>query len=222
VLCTLPWLVLSACADHEVGIKLTAAGVTYLETACKPTCDRMESPDGGPLPGCACVLPERAAPDLVGHPSEARIFLWTPHDSRIRDTGKCMSLLACNKGTQARQTACLAESLNQQLDGAIPGGLGFDGLKSASGAELLLAFYAPTSSSGDAETHCALDDLVACAGLAPPLSGGSYDVACASCRAGAKVAAGRDTGPCPRTAGDRAACFLQTCAALLATRTDLE
>jgi hypothetical protein len=99
--------------------------------------------------------------------------------------------------------------LNQQLDGAIPNGLGFDGLRAPEEAELLLAFYQPINpTAGD--IPCADANLIACAGLAPPLGGGDFDITCASCQGGPRASPGRDNTPCPNPNPDRM-CFLQAC-----------
>ena len=55
-------------------------------------------------------------------------------------------------------------------------------------------------------------DLVACAGLEPPLGGGIFDISCASCQGGSRSAPGPDNGPCPQPGG---VCFLHDCEAIL-------
>src|SRR4030095_4530471 len=114
-----------------------------------------------------------------------------------------------------RGTACasrLAEGLNQQLDGAIANGLGFDGLKNPDDVVLFLAVYQQQEFLIDTEEgqpSCRRVDLVACAGLAPPLGGGEYDMSCASCQDGARNPPSRNNGPCPRDG--TGSCFLEKC-----------
>ena len=106
--------------------------------------------------------------------------------------------------------------LNQQLDGAIAKGLGFDGLQNPDDVELFMAFYQQQDFLEDPEEtqpSCRRVDLVACAGLAPPLGGGEYDMSCASCQDGVKNPQSRNNGPCPKSANS---CFLDTCDGWLA------
>ena len=70
---------------------------------------------------------------------------FTPGDKVVHDSSKCMTLVPC--ADAARPASCVAESLNQQLDGAIPRGVGFDGLKNPGEIQLVLAFYQPLASS---------------------------------------------------------------------------
>jgi hypothetical protein len=147
-------------------------------------------------------------------PPEARLFLISPSDNRVQDASKCMGLHPC---TDERGLAvdCTANDLNQQLDGALPNGLGFDGLKNPEEAQVILAFYQPTTSSED-DGGCHRSDLVACGGLAAPLGGGPYDISCASCLGGSRTAPGSDTGPCPKGPPMMNSCFLKICDTLLA------
>jgi hypothetical protein len=112
---------------------------------------------------------------------------------------------------------CIAEDINQQLDGALPRGLGFDGLKNPEEAQLVLAFYQPSESS-DEGGGCHRTDLFACAGLASPLGGGgAYDISCASCQSGSRTSVGNDNGPCPKDRTQSTSCFLQLCDSVLAS-----
>jgi hypothetical protein len=168
---------------------------------------------GGPNMYVPCKTP--------GHPYEyptkltegqtdARLFLISPGDRRIQAASKCMRLHPCFDGGRVGRESCMASDINQQLDGAMPNGLGFDGLKNPEEAQLVLAFYQPTSTSEE-DGGCHRLDMVACAGLAPPLGGGAYDVSCASCLNGPKTTQGIDNGPCPRDLTDDKSCFLQYC-----------
>jgi hypothetical protein len=134
--------------------------------------------------------------------------LLTPGDGTVRDASKCMNISPCFD--PRFHNSCLADALNQELDGAIPGGLGFDGLRDPAEVQLILAIYQPVDPTVTDRT-CAPNDLVACAGLAEPLGGGSFDISCASCQGGSRTPPGRDNTPCsaPRT------CFLRTCSMLL-------
>jgi hypothetical protein len=166
-------------------------------------------------PNCPCTLLNHYPPNLARTVTEARLFLVTPSDGRVQDASKCMTLHFCtDAGRSGSSSECMADDLNQQLDGAMPHGLGFDGLKNPEEVQLILAFYQPQESSTEAACHRA--DLFACAGLAPPLGGGNYDITCASCQGGSRTAAGPDNGPCPRDQSQRNSCFLQRCDAILA------
>ena len=146
--------------------------------------------------------------------TDARLFLISPGNRRIQAASKCMRLHPCFDGGRAGRERCMASDINQQLDGAMPNGLGFDGLKNPEEAQLVLAFYQPTSTSEE-DGGCHRFDMVACAGLAPPLGGGAYDISCASCLNAQKTTQGSDNGPCPRDLTDDKSCFLQHCDQIL-------
>ena len=152
---------------------------------------------------------------LADQQTEARLFLISPGDKRVQAASKCMRLHPCYDGGRSNRDDCLASDLNQQLDGAMPAGLGFDGLKNPDDAQLVLAFYQPTDSSEE-NGGCHRADIVACAGLAAPLGGGAYDISCASCQYGQKTTVGSDTGPCPRPTSSTESCFLWYCNDVLA------
>jgi hypothetical protein len=154
---------------------------------------------------------------LAGKSLEARLFLISPSDDRVQDASKCMGLHPCGDGRSgsASTADCMSGDINQQLDGAMPNGLGFDGLKNPEEAQLVLAFYLPSESSEGAG-GCRRADLFACAGLAAPLGGGPYDISCASCLGGSRTAPGNDNGPCPKGPSREMSCFLQVCDTLLA------
>jgi hypothetical protein len=196
------------CPPHEATLSITADGVATLVKACQPCAP---ANDAGIEPLCACTLGIREPPDLVRRNMQARLFLVTPSNQNVRDTSKCMTLAPC--ADAGRPAPCLAESLNQQLDGAMPQGLGFDGLENPDEVQLVLAFYQPPDAASVAS--CSRADLVACAGLRPPLGGGNYDITCASCQGGPKNAPGPDNGPCPKPRGSTT-CFLQECNDILA------
>jgi hypothetical protein len=232
-LAALVWLALSAmgCPSRETDIRISPKGISWLTTACMPCGSPVPIPpsrtdhDGSrpPPPGfpplqdpvCACALPDHYPPGPFGRSvTEARLFLVTPGDNRIQDASKCMTLHPCGDGGRLGSSHdCMSSDLNQQLDGAMPRGLGFDGLKNPEDTHLILALYQPTESS--TEGTCSRTNLFACAGLAPPLGGGNYDITCASCQGGSRTAAGPDNGPCPRDQAQRGSCFLQQCDALL-------
>jgi hypothetical protein len=199
-------LVVAGCPPHEARLSITNDGIQTLITACRP-CAR--TPDGGIETACACAINGRPPPAILNRGVQARLFLVTPSDQIVRDASKCMTLLPCGDG--GRPADCFAESLNQQLDGAIPRGLGYDGLENPDDVQLMLAFYEPLEPSSIAS--CERGDLVACAGMAPPLGGGNYDISCASCQGGVRNAPGPDNGPCPKP---KTSCFLEECEATLA------
>jgi hypothetical protein len=198
-------LAASGCPSRQATLGISQEGVLTLLEACKP-CSGPE--DGGVDPGCACTLNDHPPPDIENRGLQARLFLITPHDRAVRDSSKCMTLLPC--GDAGQPSSCLAERLNQQLDGAIPNGLGFDGLSNPDEVQLILAFYQPIDSGNAAS--CGRTELVACAGLDPPLGGGIFDISCASCQGGSRSAPGPDNGPCPQPGG---VCFLHECEAIL-------
>lgn len=221
------WLTLAVagCPLREKDIRITETGVSWLVKAC-PTGGGVLPPSGsggfpvppgsGSDPNRPCSLPGHYPAILDGRTTEARLFLVSPGDGRVQDASKCMSLHPCGDGGRSGPpTECMASDINQQLDGAMPNGLGFDGLKNPEEAQLILAFYQPSNMSED-RGGCHRTDLFACAGLAAPLKGGSYDISCASCQSGSRTAVGSDTGPCPRDQTLLNSCFLQICNDLLA------
>ena len=183
----------AGCPDREVGIAFSTAGASWISTACSANID-------------PCVVSVRSSPDLVGRSFGAQLFMLSASDGMVRGTSKCMTVAPCSD--PRGHNACLADALNQQLDGAIPGGLGFEGLKEPGQAELLLAIYQPIDPAST-NPPCAASDLVACAGLSQA-SGTSFDISCASCQGGSKTPPGRDDSAC---AGH--SCFLKTCSMLI-------
>jgi len=188
-------LAAAGCPAHQVGIIVSADAIHWLTGACTPTTSD------------PCFISDHPLPDLAGRAFEARLFLVLPSDGTIRDASKCMSIAAC-PDSRSHQV-CLAEALNQQLDGAIPSGLGFDGLHDPGQVQLLLAIY-QAADPAVADVTCGEANLVACAGFAEPLGGGNFDISCASCQGGSKTPAGRDNTPCSAPRG----CFLRTCDAI--------
>jgi hypothetical protein len=186
----------AGCPAREVGVLLSPSGIGYLASACAP-----QSSD-------ICLASNHAGLDFAGRSFEARLFLLTPSDGVAKDASKCMTVPPCFDPRV--HNSCLADALNQQLDGAIPNGLGFDGLRHPEDVRLILAFYQPTDPS-DTDAACAEVNLVACAGLAPQAGGGNFDISCASCQGGANAPEGRDNTPCPTGTG----CFLLACDELL-------
>jgi hypothetical protein len=196
----------AGCPDREASLSVSSEGIGVLVKACR-ACDRLD--DAGVEPVCACALTDRPGPEVESRSMQARLFLITPSDQKVRDASKCMTLLPC--ADAGHRDDCVAENLNQQLDGALPNGLGFDGLSNPDDVQLILAFYQAVDAASI--TSCNRADLIACAGLAPPLGGGTYDITCASCQGGSKTAFGPDNGPCPMS---KSGCFLKDCDTLLA------
>jgi len=236
-------LAMAGCPYREKDIRISETGVTWLVNACPrpaifppPSGGAGGGPGGGgsgmggfagvagfppppPGPGSdptgSCSLEGHYPPSLLGRPIEARLFLISPGDRKVQDASKCMGLHPCGDGGRSGSfTDCVSSDLNQQLDGAMPNGLGYDGLKNPEEAQLVLAFYQPADTSEEAG-GCRRTDLFACAGLAAPLGGGAYDISCASCQGGSRTAPGTDNGPCPKEQS-RSSCFLQLCDDLLA------
>ena len=174
------------------------------------------NPGGGPPPGGNNLCHLEGNYPVTRFANEARLFLISPGDRRVQDASKCMSLHPCGDGGRAGSGTreCIASDINQQLDGAMPNGLGFNGLQNPEEALVVLALYQPTDTS-EVGGGCHRADLFACAGLAAPFGGGAYDISCASCEGGLTTAPGNDTGPCPRDQDKRGACFLQTCDEIL-------
>jgi hypothetical protein len=115
--------------------------------------------------------------------------------------------------------ACAEDVFREAAQAALGSGLTFDGFSSPDDALLVAALYRKPGmeSSCDpsvlvAPDDCATENLVAVAGLAAPLGGGTYDITCASCQGGPRTSLGPNTGACPVSAN---ACFLQRIAALL-------
>jgi hypothetical protein len=172
---------------------------------------------GGPFDD-SCSLTGHYSSDFTRIAPQARLFLVSPSDNKVQDASKCMHLKPCSDSGRSGgpQPNCIASDINQQLDGAMPNGLSFAGLKSSEDAQLMLAFYFPAETTEDDE-GCHRGDLFACAGLAAPLGGGSYDITCASCQGGSRTAYGSNTGPCPKGPTGVASCFLKICDGILAS-----
>jgi hypothetical protein len=84
---------------------------------------------GGYLdPNIYCLLESRYPTNFPAGTTEARLFLVSPADRHVQDASKCMSLHACGDGGRGGfSQSCMASDLNQQLDGAMPNGLGSTG-----------------------------------------------------------------------------------------------
>src|SRR5262245_2714225 len=88
-------LAAAGCPDREQQITITASGIQFLTNACNRACaPGVEDPDSGvvSIPRVcqnACSLPGHLPPDF-SQPTQARLFLATPADKRIRDQSKCM------------------------------------------------------------------------------------------------------------------------------------
>jgi hypothetical protein len=207
-------LAASGCPVREQQILITTSGVQSLTGSCnRPCVNSVETEDGGVMSvprvcSASCGLPGHLPPEF-SQATQARLFIVTPASKRIRDSSKCMTLPPCRAAGRA---GCLADAMNQQLDGAIANGLGFNGLENPDDVVLFMAFYQQQDfqpqDPAASQPSCRRVDLVACAGLAPPLGGGDYDISCASCQDGAKNPQSRNNGPCPK---DNGSCFLDTC-----------
>jgi hypothetical protein len=214
-------LAVAGCPMRDVGVSISSNGANTVLTACNNGC--WHEGDGGVPFGmgwgetnCECELSGSPWPDFRRE-LQARLFVVSPSQAfSVQDASKCMSIEPCGEGGLSRSNHCLAERLNQQLDGAMPKGLTSDGLRNPDDVLLVLAFYQPPAGS---DASCTIDSLFACAGLSAPLGGGSFDIACSSCQGSSRTPTGSDTGPCPRDTNDRNGCFLRTCYGFLQNAT---
>lgn len=222
----------AGCPDQEIAIEITAQGAAQLFLACfSPKSDcvaRQPDPAAESPCGEECELAEgrcwrRNACRLEGRPPpradaprQLRVFLADPERGKIRAKSDCAALLPCDISEELGPD-CLAQSLNQVLDGAMPDGLSYTDLEDASTSLLFFAIYdgEEAADGGSSDAQCRLEDLIACAGVTARLGGdGSYDITCASCQGGSRNPPAIDNGPCPHGFG--AGCFLEGCAKLLA------
>jgi hypothetical protein len=210
----------AGCPMRDLGVSITSGGAQDVLNACTSTCRRDD--DGG-VPfqiGRGTVFDTTCACEVTGNPwpdwtreLQARLFVVAPGESfAVKDASLCMSIAPCGEGGVSRSSKCIAERINQQLDGAMPKGVTSDGLRNADDVILVLALYQPAAGS---DASCGADALFACAGMSTPLGGGNYDISCASCQGGSRTPSGSDTGPCPRLGNDK--CFVQSCYAFLKT-----
>jgi hypothetical protein len=144
------------------------------------------------------------------------VALFSANPLALRSVTACvcvepMDLRCADGGT----SDCTDIGLNDRLTAAVPNGLTYSGLQSPDGALLAMAFFeprvvAPTCASlGDGGADlCDQANLVACAGLAAPIGGQTYDITCASCQDSVHDSFGPNTGPC-FTEGSE--CFLESC-----------
>jgi hypothetical protein len=211
---------LAGCPMRDLGVSITAAGAQDVPTACTSTC-RHDDDAGTAFPfgrgtvfdtTCACEIQGNPWPDWTRE-LQARLFVVSPSENfAVKDASLCMSILPCGEGGISRSGKCIAERINQQLDGAMPKGVTSDGLRSADDVMLVIGLYQAGPGS---DVGCGVDTLFACAGMSTPLGGGNYDISCASCQGGSRTPTGADTGPCPRLGNDK--CFLQSCYGFLKT-----
>jgi hypothetical protein len=218
-------LALAGCPYRSKEIRITETGALALFSACMggPGGGGFGNGGGGPPPPQGpggggfdeCTLSTKYNVDFLRMAPQARLFLISPSDQKIQDASKCMHLKPCADSGRGPQPGCIASDLNQQLDGAMPNGVGFAGLKNSEDAQLMIAFYTPSDASEDDE-GCHRSNLFECAGLAAPLGGGAFDITCASCQGGSRTASGSNTGPCPKGPSGTQSCFLKICDGILA------
>lgn len=213
-------LFLAACPAVELTIRVTETGVSSILTSCRGFQRACSSPGA-----CAddpqlcqlvdgqCVLRSRCHLGDTSHvgwsptgKKEGKLLLLAIDDAKLAQESPCF---AVNPALCLGDRSCLADQLNEALDTAVQGGLTFDGFTEPDDALLVFAFF---EAGGAGETACDPERLVACAGLAPPLGGGDYDVTCASCQDSSHFAIGHDNGPCPTSKDE---CFLERCERLL-------
>lgn len=210
-----------ACPTSDLSIRISDTGVATVLAACRgfqSLCSTLNDCKLDPL-SCEvqngqCVLRNRCHLGDASHPAwtipgkkSGRLFLVSVEGTRLGDASPCFTFdfSACAGGNRG----CLAELLNQSFDQIIKHGLSFDGFDDPDEVLLSLAIFDTEAPDAPA---CDPDRLIACAGLAPPLGGGDYDITCASCQDGSHFSLGRDNGPCPVSSKD---CFLRRCDALL-------
>lgn len=209
-----------ACPAYDLTIRISDNGVANILAACRgfqKLCsslnDCKEDPLSCEIQGGKCILRNRCQIGDQNHPGwttggkkAGRLILLSIEGTRLGDASPCFgfdpSICSGNRG-------CFADLLNQSLDQMIKNGLSFDGFNEQEDVLLSLAIF---DAEGQAGADCDPDRLLACAGLAPPLGGGDYDITCASCQNGSHFSLGRDNGPCPISQQE---CFLQRCDRLL-------
>jgi hypothetical protein len=212
--------ILAACPARDLTINITETGVASILTACRGF-QRSCSAAGScaddqllcELVDGECVLRNRCHIGDNSHVTwgntgkkEGKLLLLSLDGEHLGDASPCFGFDA---STCIGDRGCFADKLNDKLDQAIKGGLTFDGFTEQDDALLTFAIF--ESSDGD-EPACDPDRLVACAGLAPPLGGGDFDITCASCQDSSHFALGHDNGPCPTT---KTECFLERCERLI-------
>jgi hypothetical protein len=194
-------LLAAGCGTRDLAVVVTGQGMLYVRDACSvnnsnSTCII----EGNPLIGST----------TLSTPLQARLVL-NDASGTVRASSACFELLPNSSTDDKTWANAMATQLNQELAGAFPGGLTYPGLKDPSEVSLILAIYQPDPMTMPMAAPCELDALIACAGFEQPLSGGAYDIACASCQRGSTVA---QAAHCPSTADT---CFLQECEKLLMT-----
>ncbi len=205
-----------ACPDQTLTIRISETGMATVLAACRgfqKLCKTLDDCKEDPL-SCAlqngqCVLRNRCRLGDDTHPGwtalgkkAAQFFLVSIEGARIADKTRCFSF---DSSGCMGDRACFADLLNRQLDELLKSGMSFDGFNEPGEVLLGLAVF---DAEGESEPSCHPDKLITCAGLAPPLGGGDYDITCASCQDGSHFSLGRDNGPCPIGQGQ---CFLKRC-----------
>jgi hypothetical protein len=222
-----------ACPVSDLDVEITPAGLLSVVTACegfRHVCDDDSSCDpifcerqGGCHLRDPCTIPGMQP----WHPAATKavqFILFSTDPLKRRDQSPCICLdatkLSCpDAGVDAGTLECTTAGLNDLLRSKIPAGLSFSGFTDPDTALLAMAFFqAPgvdvlcSSMPNDGADLCVEANMVACAGLAQPIGGKSFNVTCASCQGGIHQPIGNDTGPCLT---HRDECFLQTCAGAL-------
>lgn len=210
---------LAACPSRDLTIRVSDTGVASLFTACRGFQKACSNPNSCSedsddqvlceLVGDECVLRNRChLGDKTRPPwsplgrKSGRLLLVSTEDAALADMSPCF---AFDVKPCLGDRGCLASELNSLLDGAIKNGLTFDGFDAQEDGLVTLALFEEDALGDPA---CDPNRLVACAGLAPPLGGGDFDITCASCQDGSHFALGSNNGPCPT---DKNECFLQRC-----------
>jgi len=128
-------------------------------------------------------------------------------------------VFGCADGA-ADPTPCFTAALATAVDSALGAGLTFSGFDKPDDVVLAAAFFRKPGNETSCDSavlvspdDCAVENLVAAAGLASPVGSATFDVTCASCESGPHSSLGRDNEACPVT--DKK-CFLQQVADVLA------
>ncbi len=229
-----------ACPSRDLQVDVTVDGAVTVFLACEafrdactpgPACNHNRF-----LCDAACRLRDACNPGPGETatwdptvPMAARMLLMTTDPLTVQAQGSCepLDLRGCllpesggcaPLGTDA--TACFTDAIRAAVDASLGSDLTFGGFHDPSTTLLVLSLFEVPGSPGVCGTPfsvtdsvCSGSNLVAAAGFAPPLAGGTYDITCASCFQSERSSIGHDTGPCPTTLD---ACFARRVADVLA------
>jgi hypothetical protein len=203
-----------ACPRGDLLVEITERGADTLVDACAPPpCE--DRPEAACVRPCAwseqdarcrnrpeCSISSHEDFRQEGETSAQFLLVSTRVKASQLPRSACFSLSGCEPGPTF--SACLAALFRERTQLVLADGLTFDDFESTDQGALMIAVF-----QSDTPESCAIEDLVACAGLAPPLNAEKhYDITCASCQGRSAQPEGVDTGACPR-GGE--SCFLAFC-----------